>query len=74
MTLKCVSDGVPLPTLTWYNPDGGEIKRVKAHENTVQVKMESDKDFGDYKCNAANGLTPSEDRMITIKEISKFYL
>ena len=73
MTLKCVSDGVPTPTLTWYNPDGGEINRVKALENTVQVKMEGDKDFGDYKCNAANGLTPSGDRMIIIKQISKFY-
>ena len=71
MTLNCVSDGVPTPTLTWYNPDGGEMKRVKATENTVQVKMEVDHDFGYYRCSAANGLPPSDEGIITIKQISK---
>ena len=74
MTLKCVSDGVPTPTLTWYKPDGGKIKRVKATVNTIQVKMEVDHDFGYYKCSAANGLTPSDVRIINIKQISKFQL
>ena len=66
-----MSDGVPIPTLTWYNPDGGEIKRVKALENTVQVTMMVDQVFGDYRCSAANGLPPSDERIITIKQISK---
>ena len=25
MTLKCLSDGVPTPTLSWYKPEGSEI-------------------------------------------------
>ena len=71
MTLKCVSNGVPTPTLTWYKPDGSEINRVNATETTVQVSMKGDRDFGDYKCNAANGLLPSDERIIKIKQISK---
>ena len=71
VTLKCVSDGVPTPTLAWYKPDGSEINRVKATETTVQVTMKGDQDFGDYRCNAANGLPPSDEGIITIKQISK---
>ena len=71
MTFKCLSDGVPTPTLTWYKPGGSEINRVNATENTVPVKMEVDQDFGDYRCNAANGLPPSDEGIITIKQISK---
>lgn len=29
VTLKCQSDGVPTPTLTWYQPDGNEIFTTK---------------------------------------------
>ena len=66
-----MSDGVPTPTIKWYKPDGSEINRVKSTENTVPVRMGVDQDFGDYKCNATNGLPPSDERMITIKQISK---
>ena len=66
-----MSDGVPTPTLTWYKPDGSEIYRVKATDSTVQVSMKGDHDFGDYKCNAANGLTPFDERTARIKQISK---
>ena len=66
-----MSDGVPTPTLTWYKPDGSEINRVTDTENTVPVRMVVDQDFGDYKCNATNGLPPSDERIITIKQISK---
>ena len=71
MTFTCVFYGIPTPTLTWYKPGGSEINRVKAHENTVQVAMVVDQDFGDYRCNATNGLPPSDERIITIKQISK---
>ena len=71
MTFKCVFYGVPTPALTWYKPDGREINRVKAHENTIQVTMVVDQDFGDYRCNATNGLPPSDEGIITIKQISK---
>ena len=72
MTLKCLSDGVPTPTLSWYKPEGSEINRVRARENKVQVPLRGDQDFGHYKCIAANGLIPSDESLIKINQISKF--
>ena len=71
VTLKCLSDGVPTPTISWYKPDGSEINRVRARENKVQVPLRGDQDFGHYKCIAANGLIPSDEKLITINQISK---
>ena len=71
MTLKCLSDGVPTPTLSWYKPEGSEINRVRARENKVQVPLRGDQDFGHYKCIAANGLPPSDEELIKINQISK---
>ena len=71
VTLKCLSDGVPTPTLSWYKPEGSEINRVTARENKVQVPLRGDQDFGHYKCIAANGLIPSDERLIRINQISK---
>ena len=71
MTLKCLSDGVPTPTVSWYKPEGSEINRVRARENKVQVPLRGDQDFGHYKCIAANGLTPSDEKLIKISQISK---
>ena len=70
MTLKCLSDGVPTPTLSWYKPEGSEINNVTARENEVQVPFKGDQDFGHYKCIAANGLTPPDEELITINPIS----
>ena len=71
MTLKCLSDGVPTPTLSWYKPEGSEINRVTARENKVQVPLKGDQDFGHYKCIAANGLPPSDEELMKINQISK---
>ena len=71
VTLKCLSDGVPTPTLSWYKPEGSEINRVRARENKVQVPLRGDQDFGHYKCIAANGLIPSDENLIKINQISK---
>ena len=71
MTLKCLSDGVPTPTLSWYKPEGSEINNVTARENEVQVQLRGDQDFGHYKCIAANGLIPSDEKLIKITQISK---
>ena len=71
MTLKCLSDGVPTPTLSWYKPEGSEINNVTATENEVQVPFRGDQDFGHYKCIAANGLSPSDEKLIKISQISK---
>ena len=70
MTLKCLSDGVPTPTLSWYKPEGSEINRVRARENKVQVPLRGDQDFGHYKCIAANGLIPSDEKLIKINQVS----
>ena len=71
VTLKCLSDGVPTPTLSWYKPEGSEISRVTARENEIQVPLRGDQDFGHYKCIATNGLIPSDEKLITINQISK---
>ncbi|KAL9964204.1 hypothetical protein ACROYT_G027807 [Oculina patagonica] len=71
VTLKCVSDGVPTPTLTWYKPDGNELNTVTAKESTVDVKMEVDQDFGGYKCDADNGITPADFKIVKVQQIKK---
>ncbi len=67
VTLKCVSDGVPTPTLTWYKPDGKKINTVTAKESTVKVTINDEQDFGEYKCVAYNGLDPLNDASMLLK-------
>ncbi|XP_078381391.1 protein turtle homolog B-like [Oculina patagonica] len=69
VTLKCVSDGVPTPTLTWYKSDGSQVTSVTATQNSVIVKTMVDQDFGGYKCAADNGLTPADYRIVNIEQI-----
>ena len=71
MTFKCLSDGVPTPTLSWYKPEGSEINRVRGRENKVQVSLRGDQDFGHYKCIANNALVPSDGKLIKINQISE---
>jgi len=66
--LTCESDGVPTPTLNWSKPDGSQIKSITATQNTADVKMSVDQDFGDYKCEADNGLTP-DFKTVKIEQI-----
>ena len=73
VTLKCVSDGVPTPTITWYKPDESQINSITSTQNTVNVIMSVDQDFGDYKCVADNGLTPADFKIVKIEQISKFF-
>ena len=72
--MTCVSDGVPAPTLTWYKPDGNELNTVTAKESTVQVFLNDEKDFGEYKCVAYNGLDPSDDVSLTLAQIRMYQL
>ena len=69
MTLECVSDGVPTPTLTWYKPDRNELNTVTAKESTVEVLLNDKQDFGEYKCIAYNGLDPSNNASLTLAQI-----
>ena len=73
MTLRCVSDGVPTPTLTWYKPDGSQMNSITATQNTVNVTMSIDQDFAGYKCDADNGLTPADFKMVNIEQISRSF-
>ena len=45
--------------------------QTTARENKVQVPLRGDQDFGHYKCIAANGLIPSDEKLIKITQISK---
>ncbi|XP_078379856.1 uncharacterized protein LOC144662795 [Oculina patagonica] len=71
VTLKCVSDGVPTPTLTWYKPDGNELNTVTAKESSVEVTLDDEQDFGEYKCVAYNGLDPLNDASMLLRQIKK---
>ena len=71
VTLKCVSDGVPTPTLTWYKPDGNKLNTVTAKESTVEVPLNGGQEFGEYKCVAFNGLDPLNDALISLKQIRR---
>ena len=70
MTLKCVSDGFPTPALSWYKPDGSQINSVTTKNNTVILTMNIDQDFGYYKCDADNGLSPADFKTVEIQQIS----
>ena len=69
MTLKCVSDGVPTSTLTWYKPDGTKLSTDIANESTVKMTTTDNQDFGEYKCVAYNGLNPSNNASLTLGQI-----
>ena len=71
VTLKCMSGGIPTPTLTWCKPDGIELNTVTAKESTVEVFLSDEQDFGEYKCVAYNGLDPLKDASITLEQIRK---
>ena len=71
VTLKCVSDGIPTPTLTWYKPDGNELNTTTAKESTVEVFLNNKQDFGNYKCVTYNGLDPSNDFSMTLEQIRR---
>ena len=73
MALKCVSDGVPTPTLTWYKPGGSQIDRTTGIQSIVNVKMNVDQDFGGYKCDADNGLNSSDLKIVKIAQISRLF-
>ena len=74
VTFKCVSDGVPTPTLIWYKPDGSQRNRLTATQNIVDVQMNVDQDFGGYKCVADNGLSPADFKIVEVEQISASFL
>ena len=69
--LLCLADGSPAPTVTWIKPDGSKLHSVTSKENTIQVNMSYDQDFGLYTCKADNGFGLAANQTIEIDQISK---
>ncbi|XP_073255600.1 uncharacterized protein [Porites lutea] len=68
VTLLCKADGVPVPILYWYKPDGTKLNEAKAYESTAVLTMNTEHDFGRYNCTADNGF-PLASKMIQVKQI-----
>ena len=69
--LTCLSDGDPTPSVTWYRPDGSELVTSTAFNNTVFVDINSNDDFGGYRCKADNGLGAPVERLIRVEGMCK---
>ena len=65
-----MADGVPTPTLTWKKPDGSELKKVTALENTAAVVL-GNQDFGQYSCDANNVVGAADTQTVQVQQISK---
>ena len=72
ITLKCEGDGFPTPTLTWTNPHEVDIKNVTALQNTVNITLESDEDFGNYTCVGTNDIG-GNSHTVQVKQLSKYH-
>ena len=70
VSLQCVADGVPLPTITWKKPDESRIKSIRTTNNSVTVLMQNDTDFGNYTCEASNGVG-GDTHNVRVKQLSK---
>ncbi|KAM7437881.1 39S ribosomal protein L41 [Porites harrisoni] len=68
VSLQCVADGVPLPTITWKKADASFVKSLIAREVTVEVLLKHDKYFGNYTCEAKNDLG-GDTRTIEVKQL-----
>ena len=64
-----MSDDVPTPTITWHKPDRNELNTVTTKESTVEVSLNDEKDFGEYRCVAYNGLDPLNVVSLTLAQI-----
>ena len=69
--LKCVSDGDPTPTVTWYSPNGTELTTITGKDSTIFVDINSEDDFGDYRCTAYNGLGVLVEKVVSVEPIGK---
>ena len=68
--LQCVSDGDPTPTVTWYSPNGTELRTITGY-STIFVEIDGPGDFGDYRCIAFNGFGPPVERVVSVNPVGK---
>ena len=66
-----MADGVPVPKITWTKPGDLPLKQETSSTSTVSVELKNKADFGQYKCSAANGFSPSDVLIINLVQISK---
>ena len=71
MQLECVAEGVPTPDITWKTPDKDEIKKDGVTRNVMDIPMENDQDFGNYTCEAENGVGVTAASTVQVNQISK---
>lgn len=69
--LQCVSDGDPIPTVTWYSPNGTELTTITGTDSTIFVDINSEDDFGDYRCTADNGLGLPVEKTVSVEPVGK---
>lgn len=70
--LQCVSEGDPIPTVTWYSPNGTELITLTGKDSTIFVDIDSEDDFGDYRCTAYNGLGLPVEKIVSVEPIGKY--
>ena len=70
VSLKCLAEGFPTPAITWKKPSGEEIQQVTAMENTANVVLNNDQDFGQYTCMATNGVGAAATKTVKVQQIS----
>ena len=68
--LTCAADGSPTPTLSWKRPSGRVIQQETELKITVDVPMRSDRDFGNYTCEATNDVN-TDTSTVQVQQISK---
>lgn len=71
VTLQCVANGFPTPTITWKKPDGSRIEKVGVQRNILDVQMKTDGGFGNYTCEATNAVGAAVPVTVQVKKISK---
>ena len=67
-----MTDGVPVPVITWTKPDGSQLKQESRSTSRVNVELKSEVDFGQYKCSADNGFSSPDIHIITLVEIGNY--
>ena len=69
--LRCFGDGVPVPTVQWWHPNGSVMT---INFNQLNITPTSDDDFGTYNCIIYNGVGKSLRHPIVLQQISMKYL
>lgn len=70
VSLQCVADGVPLPTISLKKPDGSTVNSLTTTKLTADLLLQDITYFGNYTCEAKNDIG-GDERTIEVKQLSK---